>query len=222
MEALEFAFMAIRDNDRLIIRAFFELPYRVLLPELKWVPVPSEYGNSALEYGLVICPGFVLRSMHSLTPMSTPRLESISTCATRKQLEREFRVLLDSYNETLLTRMNEVGLEAATRLMNEQYQCCLKAREALRTHELEHHCYSLPPGSESTEAGRFLKICMEPMPRHQCIIYEGSPAKYLPGVAQLIKHNLRENTRCLYLNSPPMVLDYVRISPQRGSTWHKK
>ncbi len=37
------------------------------------------------------------------------------------------------------------------------------------------------------------------------MIYEGSPAKHLPGLSQLIKEKLRANHRCLYLNSPPMV-----------------
>jgi hypothetical protein len=41
--------------------------------------------------------------------------------------------------------------------------------------------------------------------RHQCMIYEGSPAKHLPGLAQVIREKLRANNRCLYLNSPPMV-----------------
>lgn len=37
------------------------------------------------------------------------------------------------------------------------------------------------------------------------MIYEGSPAKHLPGLAQVIKEKLQANNRCLYLNSPPMV-----------------
>jgi hypothetical protein len=37
------------------------------------------------------------------------------------------------------------------------------------------------------------------------MIYEGSPAKNLPGLAQVISEKLRANNRCLYLNSPPMV-----------------
>ncbi len=41
--------------------------------------------------------------------------------------------------------------------------------------------------------------------RHRRIIYEGSPAKHLPGLARLIKDKLRANHRCLYLNSLPMV-----------------
>src|ERR1700683_1555808 len=41
--------------------------------------------------------------------------------------------------------------------------------------------------------------------RHRCMIYEGSPAKHLPGLAQVIREKLRANNRCLYLNSPPMV-----------------
>ena len=43
------------------------------------------------------------------------------------------------------------------------------------------------------------------MARHQCMIYEGSPAHYLPALATSIRQKLGENYRCLYLNSPPMV-----------------
>jgi hypothetical protein len=41
--------------------------------------------------------------------------------------------------------------------------------------------------------------------RHRCMIYEGSPAKHLPGLARLIRDKLRANNCCLYLNSLPMV-----------------
>lgn len=43
------------------------------------------------------------------------------------------------------------------------------------------------------------------MVRHQCMIYEGSPARHLPALAASIRQKLGENYRCLYLNSPPMV-----------------
>lgn len=46
---------------------------------------------------------------------------------------------------------------------------------------------------------------MEKMPRHECLIYEGSPASSLPRLAALAKQKLNENNRCLYLNSSPMV-----------------
>jgi hypothetical protein len=46
---------------------------------------------------------------------------------------------------------------------------------------------------------------MEQMPRHQCLVYEGSPAPHLPKLVSLIRRKLNENNRCLYLNSPPMV-----------------
>lgn len=46
---------------------------------------------------------------------------------------------------------------------------------------------------------------MAGLPRHQCLIYEGSPAKHLPGIAAIIARELRVNTRCLYLNSVAMV-----------------
>ncbi len=41
--------------------------------------------------------------------------------------------------------------------------------------------------------------------RHQCMVYEGSPAKHLPGLARVIREQLGAKNRCLYLNSPPMV-----------------
>src|SRR5579872_4099452 len=40
---------------------------------------------------------------------------------------------------------------------------------------------------------------------HQCLIYEGSPSRYLPALAAAIKQKLNANYRCLYLNSPAMV-----------------
>lgn len=40
---------------------------------------------------------------------------------------------------------------------------------------------------------------------HQCFIYEGSPSRYLPGLAALLRQKLNEKYRCLYLNSPAMV-----------------
>jgi len=46
---------------------------------------------------------------------------------------------------------------------------------------------------------------MEQMPRHQCVIYDGSPARMLPALAAHIKQKLSENIRCFYLNSPTMV-----------------
>src|ERR1700733_12345401 len=46
---------------------------------------------------------------------------------------------------------------------------------------------------------------MEAMPRHQCVIYDGSPARMLPAFADHIKQKLGENIRCFYLNSPTMV-----------------
>jgi hypothetical protein len=45
------------------------------------------------------------------------------------------------------------------------------------------------------------------MPRHQCLIYDGSAAKHLPGLASMIVKQLAAYKRCLYLNSPAMVED---------------
>ena len=41
--------------------------------------------------------------------------------------------------------------------------------------------------------------------RHQCLVYEGSPAPHLPKLVSVVRHKLKHNNRCLYLNSPPMV-----------------
>ncbi len=46
---------------------------------------------------------------------------------------------------------------------------------------------------------------MTPIPRHQCLIYKGSPALHLPGLSALIRQKLTENYRCLYLNIPSMI-----------------
>lgn len=46
---------------------------------------------------------------------------------------------------------------------------------------------------------------MEPMPRHQCLVYHGAPSEHLADLALLIRKKLDANFRCLYLNSPAMV-----------------
>ena len=46
---------------------------------------------------------------------------------------------------------------------------------------------------------------MEQLPRHQCLIYDGSPSRQLPALAAVLQQKLGENCRCLFLNSPPMV-----------------
>lgn len=44
-----------------------------------------------------------------------------------------------------------------------------------------------------------------PLPRHQCLIYDGSPSRHLKALASALCEKLRQGHRCLYLNSPPMV-----------------
>lgn len=48
-------------------------------------------------------------------------------------------------------------------------------------------------------------------PQHQCFIYEGAPSSHLAAIAATLRQKLKENRRCLYLNSPPMVA---------GMRWH--
>jgi hypothetical protein len=47
---------------------------------------------------------------------------------------------------------------------------------------------------------------MERISRHRCLIYEGSPSRQLPALASAARQKLQENHRCLYLNSPSMVV----------------
>src|SRR5579871_2515463 len=58
---------------------------------------------------------------------------------------------------------------------------------------------------------------MQVSPRHQCVIYEGSPAKYLPRLATIILKRLSENKRCIYLNSPAMVAGIRSCLAAEGS-----
>ncbi len=46
---------------------------------------------------------------------------------------------------------------------------------------------------------------MKPGSRHQCFVYRGAPSRHLSTIAQVIHEKLKQNHRCLYLNSPPMV-----------------
>jgi hypothetical protein len=46
---------------------------------------------------------------------------------------------------------------------------------------------------------------MPEIPRHQCVVYHGSPSVQLPGIAKFIYAKLEENYRCVYFNSPAMV-----------------
>jgi hypothetical protein len=46
---------------------------------------------------------------------------------------------------------------------------------------------------------------MDQIPRHSCLIYEGSPSRHLAALASVIQKKLNENHRCLYLDSQPMV-----------------
>ncbi len=46
---------------------------------------------------------------------------------------------------------------------------------------------------------------MTPLPRHQCLIYEGAPSRRLATLAAIVRQKLQANLRCLYLNSEPMV-----------------
>lgn len=52
---------------------------------------------------------------------------------------------------------------------------------------------------------------MEPRARHQCVVYDGAPSRILPQLALIACEYLKDNYRCLCLNSPPMI-DGMRCS----------
>ena len=47
---------------------------------------------------------------------------------------------------------------------------------------------------------------MNAIPRHQCLIYRGTPTEQLAGLALMIRKRLEANYRCLYLHSPGMIV----------------
>lgn len=48
---------------------------------------------------------------------------------------------------------------------------------------------------------------METVPRHQCLVYDGPEHLPLHPLAMAMRERLAANTRCLYLNSPPLVAE---------------
>jgi hypothetical protein len=57
---------------------------------------------------------------------------------------------------------------------------------------------------------------MGSIPRHRCLLYEGSPSRQLPMMAAVICQKMEENYRCLYLNSPTMVAGMGSYLAARG------
>jgi len=46
---------------------------------------------------------------------------------------------------------------------------------------------------------------MDPIPRHQCFIYEGAPNRHLRTMSLVIRDKLAQKKRCVCLNSEPML-----------------
>ena len=47
---------------------------------------------------------------------------------------------------------------------------------------------------------------MDSPSRHLCLVYEGPPSQQLPALVAATREKLKQNCRCLYLNSPTMVV----------------
>lgn len=50
-----------------------------------------------------------------------------------------------------------------------------------------------------------MSTSMNPLPRHQCLIYDGAPSRHLAALAAIGRERLQTGHRVLYLNSAPMV-----------------
>lgn len=48
---------------------------------------------------------------------------------------------------------------------------------------------------------------MDVLARHQCLIYEGSPATHVPGLVAMMLGKLKAGYRCLVLNNPAMLVE---------------
>ena len=46
---------------------------------------------------------------------------------------------------------------------------------------------------------------MAQVSRHQCLIYEGAPSRQLSALSAVVRDKLRQNYRCLCMNSAPMI-----------------
>ena len=57
---------------------------------------------------------------------------------------------------------------------------------------------------------------MKSIPRHRCLLYEGSPSRQLPALAAVMCQKIEENYHCLYLNSPAMVAGMGSYLAARG------
>lgn len=56
----------------------------------------------------------------------------------------------------------------------------------------------------------------ESIPRHSCLLYEGSPSRQLPVLAGVICQKIEEDYRCLYFNSPTMIAEMGSYLAARG------
>jgi DcmR-like sensory protein len=53
-----------------------------------------------------------------------------------------------------------------------------------------------------------LSVPRSGLPRHQCLIYDGSPTAQLSSLAATTRHKLKTGHRCLFLNSPIMIAGF--------------
>ena len=90
-------------------------------------------------------------------------------------------------------------IKAAVDIQADRLEEAIERGLAALSERTDHQSIELWRGAVRLYASR------EPIPRHQCHVYEGAQANTLQAMAVVIDQKLKANVRCLYLNSPPMI-----------------
>jgi hypothetical protein len=98
MDRLSFAYAAMRDSDRPVIMALFELPYRVLLPERKWLHVPAEYGNPYICFAPIAASTSNGIGSDQKPNVRTQALVSFQLWGRRREFYEDYLAAVASYS----------------------------------------------------------------------------------------------------------------------------
>lgn len=104
---------------------------------------------------------------------------------------------MSSYRCYFLSRQNRI--EAAENFDADGFEQAIDLALAMLAQRPQHRSIEIWQGVLRLYASR------QELPRHQCHIYDGAPSQTLPTMAAIIAQKLKQNIRCLYLNSRPMV-----------------
>jgi hypothetical protein len=98
MDTLSFAYAAMRESDRPVIMALFELPYRVLLPQHKWLHVPAEYGNPYICFAPIAASTSNGNGSDRKFNFHTQALVSFQLWGRRREFYEDYLAAIGSYS----------------------------------------------------------------------------------------------------------------------------